>query len=165
MPELFEQPLNIVARLVSTRLSAPHAISVRKKREMTPFTNFLMWMSGDTPHRIHNIETEELRHFKMINKLVNEAKASGLSIQQNAKELGHIYNDLRNYEVQLKDVNLKIDLIRIAHSLYHTYVHSFARISDYQASHSALLLEFKVSVQNDIAQIEKMHLATGNMLL
>ena len=73
---------------------------------MTPFTNFLMWMSGDTPHRIYNIETEELRHFKMINKLVNEAEKSGLSIQQNSMELGHIYDDLRNYEIYMSIVLL-----------------------------------------------------------
>jgi hypothetical protein len=66
MPSLFEQPLNLIAKIISTRLSVPHEILVRKKREMTPFTNFLMWMSGDTPHRIHNIETEEIRHFNMI---------------------------------------------------------------------------------------------------
>ena len=155
MPSLFEQPLNLIAKIVSTRLSVPHEILVRKKRDMTPFTNFLMWMSGDTPHRIHNIETEELRHFNMINKLVNEAEKTGLSIQHNSKELGHIYEDLRQDEVQLKDLNLKIDLIRIAHSLSHTYVHSTDRLSDFQASHSALLMEFKVSVENDIAQIDK----------
>ena len=54
---------------------------------------------------------------------------------------------LRQDEVQLKDLNLKIDLVRISHSL--------SRLSDFQASHSALLLEFKLSVDNDLVQIEK----------
>ena len=84
----------------------------------------MTWISGDTPQRIYNIETVEMTHLHMINKLIDQSQETSLSIDQNSKELDVIYNDLRNDEVQIKDINLKIDLIRIFSSLHSTYLHN-----------------------------------------
>ena len=104
MPSLFEEPLRLITRLFTTRLDSSH-IKNRHKRSATSFTNFLMWMSGDTPKRIHNIETQELSHFHMINKLVDQSQVSSLSIDQNSKELDTMFSDLKQDEVQIKDIN------------------------------------------------------------
>ena len=88
-----------------------------------------------------------------INKLIDQSQATSLSIHQNSAELASIYKDLRNDEILLKDVNLKNDLINIFDSLHQTYLNSMERLSDYQISHSALLLEFEVAVQIDLQKI------------
>ena len=98
MPSLFEEPLRLINRLFTTRLDSSH-IQNRHKRSATSFTNFLMWMSGDTPKRIHNIETQELSHFHMINKLVDQSQVSSLSIDQNSNELDTMFSDLKQDEV------------------------------------------------------------------
>ena len=67
MPSFFEEPLRLITRPFTTRLNSSH-IKNRHKRSATSFTNFLMWMSGDTPLRIHNIETQELAHFHIVNR-------------------------------------------------------------------------------------------------
>ena len=106
--------------------------------------------------------TANIRHkncpndpYEKINKLIDQSDATSLSINQNMAELATILDDLKNDEIFIKDENMKLDLINIFESLHTTYLHSARRISDYQTSHSALLLEFKVALQTDLQIINK----------
>ena len=154
MPDSFEDPLRIFGRLFTTRLDSSNLHS-RQKRGGSSFNNFLTWVTGDTPQRIYNIETIKMIHLKKINKLIDQSQETSLSIDQNSKELAVIYDDLKNDEIQIKDINLKVDLMNVFSSLHSTYLHSAKRLSDFQTSHAALLLEFKVSLQIDIQKINK----------
>ena len=154
MPDSFEDPLRIFGRLFTTRLDSSNLHS-RQKRGGSSFNNFLTWITGDTPQRIYNIETVEMTHLHKINKLIDQSQETSLSIDQNSKELDVIYNDLKNDEIQIKDINLKVDLMKVFSPLHSTYLHNSRRLSDFQASYSALLLEFKVSLQIDIEKINK----------
>ena len=151
LPESFEDPLRICGRMFTTKLVATK-LNSRQKCGSSSFNNCLTWVSGDTPQRIYNIETIEMNHLKKINKLVDQSEATSLSINQN---LAIIYDDLKNDGILIKDINLKHDLINTFASLHSTYLHSAKRLSDYQTSHSALLLEFKVALQIDIQKINK----------
>ena len=112
MPDFFEDPLRLFGRLFTTRLDSTDKHS-RHKRGGSSFNNFLTWISGDKPQRIYNIENVEMTHLHMINKLIDQSQETSLSIDQNSKELDVIYNDLRNDEIQIKDINLKVHIFHI----------------------------------------------------
>ena len=114
MPDSFEDPLRIFGRLFTTRLDSTNLHS-RQKRGGSSFNNFLTWITGDTPQRIYNIETVEMTHLHKINKLIDQSQETSLSIDQNSKELAVIYDDLKNDEIQIKDINLKVDLMKVFH--------------------------------------------------
>ena len=154
LPESFEDSLRLFGRLFTTKLVATN-VNSRQKCGSSSFNNFLTWVSGDTPQHIYNIETIEMNHLKKINKLVDQSEATSLSINQNSAELAIIYDDLKNDGILIKDINLKLDLINIFASLHSTYLHSARRLSDYQTSHSTLLLVFKNALQIDIQKINK----------
>ena len=94
-------------------------------------------------------------HLKKINKLIDQSQETSLNIDQNSKELAVIYDDLKNDEIQIKDINLKVYLMNVFSSLHSTYWHNSRRLSDFPTSHAALLLVFKVFLQIDIVKINK----------
>ena len=147
MPISFQDPLHLFGKLFTTK------VSTRAKRGSGSLDNFMMWGFGDTPKLVYDLETVEMCHLVKINKLIDQTKDTTLSINQNSKELADIYSDLRNDEILLKDLTLKSDLVNIFNSLHHTYLNYVGRLTDFQASHSALLLEFELSIQTDSRKI------------
>ena len=132
MPVSFQDPLHLFGKLFTTK------VSIRPKRGSGSLDNFMMWVFGDTPKRVYDLETVEMRHLVKINKLIDQTRDTTLSINQNSKELADIYSDLRNDEILLKVLTLKSDLVNIFNSLHHTYLNSVGRLTDFQTSHSEL---------------------------
>ena len=133
LPIEFQDPLRLFGKLFKTKVS---------RRKRGTMDNFFLWVFGD-------LETIEIKHHVKINRLIDNAKSTSLSIDQNAKKLSDIMGDVRNDEIILKDLALKGDLINVFDSLHNTFLGSIARLTDYQNSHAFLLLEFEFSLKSD----------------
>ena len=71
MPASFADPLRLFGRMFTTKLDTQ--VNSRPKRGSSSFDNFLSWVFGDTPQRVYNLETLEMRHLKKINNFIDQS--------------------------------------------------------------------------------------------
>jgi hypothetical protein len=110
---------------------------------------------SDTPKRVHDIESVELKHHMKINRLFNVAKSTSLAVDTNSKKLTDIWGSVKNDELRLRDLALKSDLISVFNSLHSFFLASITRLNAFQNAHSSLLLEFEFYLQLDSKNIHE----------
>ena len=73
-----------------------HNKDSRTNRGSGSLDNLFQWVFGDTPKRVYDLETIEMKHLVKINRLIDQSVETSLSIDKNAKELSDILSYVRN---------------------------------------------------------------------
>ena len=76
LPNEFKDPLRLFGKLFKTKVN---------RRKRGTMDNFFLWVFGDTPKRVNDLETIEIKHHVKINRFVDTAKSTSLPIDLNCQ--------------------------------------------------------------------------------